>query len=145
MKNKAEQIIQSRESDTHLVSVYGTLKETWGNHRLLERTPIIKGHIGISKLGGRGFPIIKLGNDYRLNVEVYEVNASDLGSLDSLEGYREGQTPTFYDRKRTDVTLNDGSKLNTFVYEYVSDLSNEIDSECEHVNGVFNWLGSRKG
>ena len=126
-----------------LVSVYGTLKEGWGNHRLLNRTPVIKGHIGIDKLDGVGFPIIKLGNNYRLNVEVYEVNPGDLSNLDSLEGYREGQVPTFYDRKRTDVTLVDGSKLNTFVYEYVSDFSNSIESECENVDGVHNWLGYR--
>ena len=124
-----------------LVSVYGTLKQGWGNHSLLRRAPVVKGHIGISKLDGVGFPIIKLGDNYRLNVEVYEVDPSDLRSLDGLEGYTPGRTPTFYDRKETDVTLNDGSKLKTFVYEYVSDFSNTIESECELVDGIHNWLG----
>ena len=126
-----------------LVSVYGTLKQGWGNHRLLERAPVITGNIGISKLHGVGFPIIKLGDKYRLNVEVYEVNKEDLLSLDGLEGYTEGRTPTFYDRKSVGVTLDDGSVLNTFVYEYVSDFDNSIDNECEKVGDVHNWLGHR--
>ena len=127
-----------------LVSVYGTLKQGWGNHRLLQREPVVTGHIGINKLDGVGFPIIKLGEAYRLKVEVYEVNPSDLRSLDGLEGYHEGRTPTFYDRKRTDVTLGDGTKLNTYVYEYVSPIENNIEHECENNSGIYNWLGSRR-
>ena len=131
------------EDGNVLVSVYGTLKQGWGNHRLLERDPVLKGHIGIHKISGVGFPIIKLGDNYRLNVEVYEVNPIDLKSLDGLEGYTEGQTPTFYDRKVVDVTLEDGSKINTYVYEYVSDFDNHIKSECEKADGIHNWVGSR--
>ncbi len=132
------------EEGNVLVSVYGTLKQGWGNHRLLERNPVRTGHIGISKLDGVGFPIIKLGDKYRLNVEVYEVNKDDLMRLDSLEGYYEGRTPTFYDRKTTAVTMEDGSKLDTYVYEYVSDFSNSIEQECEEADGVHNWVGMRR-
>ena len=132
------------EEGNVLVSVYGTLKQGWGNHRLLERSPIRTGHIGISKLDGVGFPIIKLGDTYRLNVEVYSVNRRDLSSLDSLEGYTEGVKPRFYDRKRVDVTMEDGSILNTYVYEYVSPVDNNIEHECEVNAGIYNWLGSRK-
>lgn len=129
------------KSGNVLVSVYGTLKQGWGNHRLLERDPVTTGTIGISKLGGRGFPIVKLGDTYKLNVEVYEVDPRDLLRLDGLEGYTEGREPTFYDRKTVDVTLADGSSLNTFVYEYVSDFANDIVDECKHENGIYNWVG----
>ena len=124
-----------------LVAVYGTLKQGWGNHRLLERAPVHTGTIGISKLSGVGFPIIKLGDSYKLNVEVYEVDPNDLSRLDSLEGYIEGRTPTFYDRKTTKVTTDKGN-ITTYVYEYVEDFDNNIEDECEVVSGdVYNWIG----
>lgn len=129
------------EKENVLVSVYGTLKQGWGNHSLLQRDPVITGNIGIAKLDGRGFPIIKLGDKYKLRVEVYEVNKDDLRNLDRLEGYTEGHKATFYDRKKVQVTLADDSKLETFVYEYVSDFTDSITSECEEANGVYNWVG----
>ncbi len=136
-------MIKAKEGNV-LVSVYGTLKQGWGNHRLLERDPVVTGHIGIHKLDGVGFPIIKLGDAYRLNVEVYEVNKDDLLRLDGLEGYREGQTPTFYDRKTTNVVVEGGTDVETYVYEYVSDFNNSIEQECEKFDGIYNWVGSRR-
>jgi len=128
-----------------LVSVYGTLKQGWGNHTLLSKDPITKGHIGIKKLDGVGFPIIKLGDSYRLNVEVYEVNPEELARLDSLEGYREDRKPTFYDRKTTKVTTYEGKEIETYVYEYVDNsFPNRILEECKEESGVYNWVGRRR-
>ena len=129
-----------------LVSVYGTLKQGWGNHRLLNKSPKFTGSIEVATLDGVGFPIIKLGDAYKLNVEVYEVDEDELYSLDGLEGFRAGSSPTFYDRKLTDVVLADGCTIVTYVYEYVSDVSNNIDSECkfDEDTGIYNWVGSSR-
>ena len=143
VKEKKMNKIKASEGNV-LVSVYGTLKQGWGNHRLLQRDPVVTGNIGIAKLDGVGFPIIKLGDNYRLKVEVYEVNPDDLKRLDGLEGYTPGRTPTFYDRKTINVTLADGSELETYVYEYVSDFDNKIESECTKSSGVYNWTGGYK-
>jgi len=124
-----------------LVSVYGTLKEGWGNHRLLDKAPVSRGYAMVDKLSGVGFPIVKLGDNYKLYVEVYEVDKGELASLDSLEGYTEGCTPTFYDRKTTKVTLDDGSTIDTYIYEYVDDFSNDIESECKFENNMYIWTG----
>lgn len=127
-----------------LVSVYGTLKQGWGNHTLLNKDPKFTGSIRIDTLDGVGFPIIKLGTRYNLNVEVYEVDEEELRRLDGLEGFSPDRSPSFYDRKLVDVALQDGSSIKTYVYEYVSDVANNIDKECDYdtTTGIYNWLGS---
>jgi len=126
-----------------LVSVYGTLKQGWGNHSLLSKDPKFVGSVGIDTLDGVGFPIIKLGDAYELLVEVYEVDEGELLRLDGLEGYRIGHTPTFYERKQVEVTLEDGTTVNTYIYEYVSPVVNNIDNECTYNEdtGVYTWVG----
>lgn len=127
-----------------LVSVYGTLKQGWGNHTLLSKDPKFTGHIGVDTLDGVGFPIVKLGESYRLYVEVYEVDENELTRLDGLEGYQVGRVPTFYDRKLVDVTLPNGNTIKTYVYEYVSDVLDNIHDECTEDDGIYTWVGSRR-
>jgi len=136
--NKVMDFAELSKDGKVLVSVYGTLKQGWGNHRLLNKSPKYTGTIGVDSLDGVGFPIVKLGNRYKLYVEVYEVDESELRRLDSLEGYRAGQAPHFYDRKVVDVDV-DGAQVKTYVYEYVSDVDNNIESECLYASGVYTW------
>jgi len=82
------------------VFVYGSLKEGYSNHRLLEDS-------GASFLGGYitppeytmvscgGFPGVLEGGDTPITGEVYEISDNVFKRLDHLEGY-----PGFYDRKK---------------------------------------------
>jgi len=125
------------------IAVYGTLKKDFGNHRLLDKDPLYKGYVGVDRVAGHGFPIMKLGDKYKLLVEVYEVDDEELRRVDSLEGYSEGHTPHFYNRVLTDVTsLDDGSVDQVFIYEYVSDVADNTNEICEEIlPNILSWIG----
>ena len=86
---------------THTVAVYGSLRKSLGNHRLLEQakflgTDEIPNFIMYS-LGG--FPYIRpTPTDSTIHIEVYSVTDEEFARLDRLEGY-----PNFYDRKQVDT------------------------------------------
>jgi len=125
------------------IAVYGTLKQGWGNHRLLDKDPLYKGYVGVDRVAGHGFPIMKLGNKYKLLVEVYEVDDEELRRVDALEGYREGHTPHFYNRVLTYVTnIENGSVEQVFIYEYVSDVADNTNEICyETYPNILSWVG----
>lgn len=82
-----------------LVAVYGSLREDFGNHRVLERNDAQK--LSTERIGGfkmysmGGFPFIQTATDEdMITIEVYAVPITGLPDLDRLEGY-----PSFYDRK----------------------------------------------
>lgn len=133
------------------IAVYGTLKQGWGNHRLLERTPIYQGCVGIDRISGVGFPRVKLGNKEKLFVEVYDVNDRDLMSVDALEGYnpnRPASENRFYNRVKTTVTnLDTGLKEEVYIYEIVDEIPDiKITDICEEIcsgqGSIYTWTGS---
>ena len=86
-----------------LVAVYGSLREGFGNHRVLgnsklKSTERLTGGFTMLHLGG--FPGVVLEGDSDITVEVYEVtDEHTFQDLDMLEGY-----PSFYDRTRVETT-----------------------------------------
>lgn len=84
-----------------LVAVYGTLREGFYNHRLLESAiymgeTIVKGFVMFSINGW--YPGINEGNG-NIVVEIYEITDDDMANnLDRLEGY-----PSMYNRKQIET------------------------------------------
>ncbi len=127
---------------TTRIGVYGTLRAGHGNHSIIAHLPkVYEGNIGIEKLAGRGFPIIKLGDRYNLIVEVYDVpHDGTMARVDGLEGYTPGIPATFYDRKEVICTNNKTKEEEIIsVYEYVSDFTDDIESECEITRSLYSW------
>lgn len=85
---------------SHFVFVYGTLKEGFGNHYLLEGALCVhKGVLEVpAKMVSLGpFPGLILNEEWKAqNIwgEYYQINDETLRMLDILEGY-----PSFYDRQ----------------------------------------------
>lgn len=83
------------------VAVYGSLRQGYGNHRLLEDSKylgngITEGRYTMMHLGG--FPgVIENGNT-SIVVEMYDVDDDTARDLDRLEGH-----PSFYERKQINV------------------------------------------
>ena len=107
-------------SNKKLISVYGTLRSGFGNHRLLTNaeyigtfnTPPI---YDLHDLGG--FPALKNGGETSVVMEVYAVNEQEARRVDMLEGYEEGITPTFYDKQPIETPWGTAG-----VYIYVDNL-----------------------
>ena len=87
---------------SELVAVYGSLREGFGNHRLLEgrthhSTEVLEGSFTMLDLGA--FPAVVLEGDSNITIEVYEVDEITFANLDMLEGY-----PSFYNRKLVETS-----------------------------------------
>lgn len=98
------------------VGVYGTLKQGWGNHRLLENSvKIADGWVSGYRLYQSGIPFLIKDDtsEYKVKVEVYEVDEYTLERLDCLEGH-----PTCYCREQLQVETDDADVLTAWVYEY---------------------------
>lgn len=95
--------------DKFFVAVYGTLKEGYGNHRLLQGCKLVGKGNTIKKfpmVQGFGFPYAyyEEGVGHNIQVEVYEVSIDVLDRLDQLEGVDSGHyTPVSVD---VDLGLN---------------------------------------
>lgn len=96
-----------------LVFVYGTLKQTHGNHMVIGRfNPTLIGdkvavqNYSMASLGA--FPAAYPDNGGTIMGELYEVGEEALQPLDRLEGY-----PGFYDR--TEVETEHGNALMYFI------------------------------
>lgn len=106
----------------NLIAVYGTLRKGFGNHSLIKNSKY-KGSFktepiyNLHNLGG--FPGLKKNGNTSVLMEVYAVNDEEARWVDSLEGYSEGRTPTFYDKEYIDTPWGKAG-----VYIYVNDLSN---------------------
>lgn len=96
------------------IAVYGTLRKRYGNHRLIEGSKFIGAGLTDEKhtLFASGIPFVqKGGGTHQVRVEVYEVEESDVPRVDSLEGH-----PEWYRREETPITLDDGTKLDAWLY-----------------------------
>jgi gamma-glutamylcyclotransferase (GGCT)/AIG2-like uncharacterized protein YtfP len=104
----------------HLVFVYGTLMQGYGNHRLLENSRFVaqattSAPATLVNVGW--FPAITTLDAGPCPVagEVYEVNAETLANLDRLEG-----VPSLYTRERVTVDAEDEHHAGTVeVWTYV--------------------------
>lgn len=89
------------------VAVYGSLRQTMGNHRLLEGQPFVgttvtKRPYSMYSLGG--FPKVDLlGDDSQIVVEIYDVDEETHRRLDQLEGYRGPGESNFYDCTKVEL------------------------------------------
>jgi len=115
------------------VFVYGTLKQGYGNHRLMIES---KGKflgkdkiVGYACINTRSFPYAEKKDGYKIIGEVYELMSNDLSLLDQLEGY-----PTHY--SRSEVTTKFGL---AWVYHLP-----EPDEELAKEYGIVEeWFGRR--
>jgi gamma-glutamylcyclotransferase (GGCT)/AIG2-like uncharacterized protein YtfP len=123
------------------VAVYGTLKRGFGNHGLINKPCKYAGYTMVDSITGYGFPRMKLGNNFKLYVEVYELDSTELSMVDRLEGYQEGVKPTFYHRKVTTVTnIDTGDTEDVFIYEIVEDIDNDLDGTCTIIDkDIWEW------
>ena len=92
-----------------LVAVYGTLKQGFGNHRLLtDATFIGEGHTKEKyRLCVNGLPYMLKGEHSDGNnviVELYDCNPLEMYNLDILEGH-----PRFYKRKKVDISVGENT------------------------------------
>lgn len=107
-----------------LVAVYGSLRESLGNHHLIHKykkvgqfdtDPIYS----LYDLGA--FPGLKEGGDTSVVMEIYEVDDFGLNRLNQLEGYDPGsENNSFYDRKEIDSPFG-----KCYAYFYVPEVSEE--------------------
>jgi len=106
--------------EKHIIAVYGTLRQGFGNHRIINDKPFHKTELTnfvMYSLGG--FPAIVESNDDKdtIAVELYEVDDITLANVDSLEGYnRESDHNPFYDCKEVEVYLGDGNYTTASIY-----------------------------
>jgi gamma-glutamylaminecyclotransferase len=98
----------------HIIFVYGTLRNGFGNHYLLESSTFI----GVAKtkekyaLYARGIPFLSRTKAVSTVLgEVYAVDETTLGRLDQLEGH-----PTWYRREKAVVVLHDGTEVVAWIY-----------------------------
>jgi len=124
------------------IAVYGTLKQEYKNN-IIKSIPLYNGYIKIDKISGIGFPMIKLGDKYKLLVEVYNVSSEELQKIDDYEGYlKENSRHNFYNRVKTKVYNIETNEVieNVFVYEFNDDISNYI-SDLHKINEteIYSW------
>jgi gamma-glutamylcyclotransferase (GGCT)/AIG2-like uncharacterized protein YtfP len=100
------------------VAVYGTLKEGFGNHRLLTGIPHVKAISSplYSMISLGGFPALVPGVN-RVDVEIYEVTPEVMARLDRLEGY-----PHMYTREIRSFTDHSGVNHQAWVYLWAEDV-----------------------
>jgi gamma-glutamylaminecyclotransferase len=104
-----------KELRRHTVAVYGTLKNGFGNHQLLESSYWAGDgktvHAFPLEIDGLPYLHDASGVGHRVDVEVYEVDDATLADLDRLEGH-----PHFYKRRKTWITMEDWSNCEAWVY-----------------------------
>ncbi len=100
------------ESQDIIIAAYGTLREGYGNNRLLQTSS----HLGTGKtaekytLRASGIPFVSKEPTSNIVVDVYKVNKSVLSQLDSLEGH-----PEWYKREQIPVIV-ENKQLNAWLY-----------------------------
>ena len=112
------------EKNKILVSVYGSLRKTMSNHQYYLSSSEYKGTFSTEPeytLHSLSYyPGLKLDGNTSIVMEVYEVDEETLKNLNRLEGYRPGETSTFYDRIKINTPWG-----KAFTYIYVNELSKE--------------------
>jgi gamma-glutamylaminecyclotransferase len=98
------------------VFVYGTLKQGYGNHRILEGKSFLGPAVTIGRFNmlNSGFPVLIPADDgLPVKGEVYDITG-DLDTLDRLDQL-EGEG-VMYDRREIYVLLSDGERVVASVY-----------------------------
>ena len=108
--------------NTTRVGVYGTLKQGFGNHRLINAEPVGTGVVRGHRLFESGIPFLveDASSDYDVHVEYYDVDDETLARLDRLEGH-----PSCYCRKEMYIHLADEEVTSAWVYQYPSPVGRE--------------------
>jgi gamma-glutamylcyclotransferase (GGCT)/AIG2-like uncharacterized protein YtfP len=95
--------------------VYGTLKQGYGNNRLLDTAkfigPAITNSAAFTLFNG-GFPMVRAGGDNHIKGELYETD--DPNVIQSLEG-----VPNMYYREEIEVRPLEGDTLTTTAFIYL--------------------------
>ena len=124
-----------RCNEKHRVAVYGTLKRGYGNHRLLADSRV---HWQSQDRRCLSFArkwvtylYDKVGVGERVRLEVTDVDDETLDSLDSLEGH-----PTFYERRKIWVSMDDWSKSECWVYFINQELPRALQGKQMCSNGA---------
>ena len=108
----------------YLVGVYGSLRKSMSNYQYYLSSSEYKGTFSTEPeytLHSLSYyPGLKLDGNTSIVMEVYEVDEETLKNLNRLEGYRPGETSTFYDRIKINTPWG-----KAFTYIYVNKLSKE--------------------
>lgn len=95
-----------------IVAAYGTLREGYGNNRLLSSSK----HLGTGQtvekytLRASGIPFVSKEPLHNVVVDVYKVDNDTLENLDSLEGH-----PEWYCREKIPVKVGD-TRMEAWLY-----------------------------
>lgn len=136
--------LKDEATGRRLVFVYGSLKEGYGNHRLLltstlrHHATLPYGHRMFSLGGFPGVVEADLSSGYPIHGEVYEVAESTLfESLDYLEGYDKETDTGMYLRRPVMVELDNGELevVETYIYNSQTAKDMEAYDYPEIVNG----------
>lgn len=106
----------------HKVAVYGSLKQGFGNHRLLEGQELLcKGFTELEcytmySLGP--FPGVVDDGEGDIQVEVYQVDDACFERLDRLEGH-----PNFYKRELVTIVSGQSVPHEAWMYIYQGDVA----------------------
>ena len=126
----------------YLVGVYGSLRKSMSNYQYYLSSSEYKGTFSTEPeytLHSLSYyPGLKLDGNTSIVMEVYEVDEETLKNLNRLEGYRPGETSTFYDRIKINTPWG-----KAFTYIYVNELSKDSIVEsgdwCEFKNKEKSW------
>lgn len=109
------------EPPKHILAVYGTLKEGYGNNRLIKSAGLTALGTAYSEessfyMTGEAFPIVYKNApkavSSQFGVELYGFNTEDqLNHIDALEGH-----PNWYKREEINFINEDGEVIKAFTY-----------------------------
>ena len=124
---------------TETVFVYGSLKEGFHNHAVMDRArgKLIRTGITLPEydmISFGAYPGVLAGGECVIKGEVYEVE--DIGPLDRLEGH-----PTFYERRIVNIACKDFIKAWMYVLprEAYGDYFDNFGIKTEY--NVKEWVG----
>lgn len=128
----------SHDQDGILVFVYGTLKQGYGNNRLLKTATFLGPAISVEnnyQMQDHGFPILwqNEGSGARVMGEVYRINEEQLTNCDHLEGNGRMYTRA----ERSFMLLKRGGSVVT-AWVYLWNLGH-YDDDIEPIEGVLIW------
>lgn len=107
-----------------LIAAYGTLREGFGNNRLIPKGCHIGTGLTVEKYTMKvaGIPYVSKKPTSNIVVDVYEINQNTLERLDSLEGH-----PRWYKREVIPVNI-DNKQLDCWLYFNDSDNGTILES-----------------